>query len=51
MRWNDQWVSVETFLHECYNVNVSHGISEEALTVLMKQLPQPPPSGSRPPVA
>ena len=51
VRWKDQWVSVETFLHECYNVNVSHGISDEALTTLMKQLPKPPPGGSRPPVA
>ena len=48
VRWKDQWVSVETFLHECYNVNISHGISEEELTILLKQLPQnrrphPPP--------
>jgi integral membrane sensor domain MASE1 len=51
VRWKDHWVSVETFLHECYNVNVSHGISEEALTALLKQLPTPPPDGSRLPPA
>lgn len=44
VRWKDQWVSVDTFLHECYNVSISHGISEEALTTLLKQLP-PRPAG------
>jgi integral membrane sensor domain MASE1 len=39
VRWNDQWVSVETFLHERYNLNISHGISEEALTGFLKDLP------------
>jgi integral membrane sensor domain MASE1 len=31
IRWNDQWVKVETFLHERYNLNISHGISDEAM--------------------
>lgn len=43
VRWNDQWVSVEKFLHERYNVNISHGISEEALSSLLKELPPTPP--------
>jgi len=42
VHWKDEWVSVDRFLHERYNVNISHGISEEALTSLLKQLPQPP---------
>jgi len=45
VRWKDEWISVDRFLHERYNVNVSHGISEEALTALLKQLPQPPRPG------
>jgi integral membrane sensor domain MASE1 len=39
VRWKDQWVSVETFLHERYNLNISHGISEEALTGFLRGLP------------
>ena len=39
MRWKDQWISVEKFLQDRYNVNISHGISEEALTALLKELP------------
>jgi len=31
IRWNDQWVKVETFLHERHNLNLSHGISDEAM--------------------
>ena len=31
VRWKDQWVSVETFLSERYNLNISHGISDEAM--------------------
>jgi integral membrane sensor domain MASE1 len=29
--WNDEWVSVETFLSKRYNLNISHGISDEAM--------------------
>lgn len=42
VRWNDQWVSVERFLKERYNVNISHGISEEALASLRKDAPSTP---------
>jgi integral membrane sensor domain MASE1 len=31
VRWKDEWVSVETFLSERYNLNISHGISDEWL--------------------
>jgi hypothetical protein len=31
VRWKDEWVSVERFLSERYNLNISHGISEEAM--------------------
>ncbi|HEY3754877.1 MAG TPA: MASE1 domain-containing protein [Opitutaceae bacterium] len=34
VRWNEQWVSVEKFLQDRYNVSISHGISEDALSVL-----------------
>eukprot|EP01035_Chromulina_nebulosa_P042805 gene42805-57956_t len=39
VRWKDQWVSVETFLHERYGLNISHGISEEALKGFLRDLP------------
>lgn len=52
VRWNDEWVSVDTFLHERYNVSITHGISDEALAALLKQLPQrPTDSGRRDPAA
>jgi integral membrane sensor domain MASE1 len=31
VRWNDQWVTVETFLRERYNLNITHGISDESV--------------------
>jgi hypothetical protein len=31
VRWRDEWVSVERFLRERYNLNISHGISDEAM--------------------
>jgi integral membrane sensor domain MASE1 len=31
VRMNDEWVSVERFLIERYNLNISHGISDEAM--------------------
>ena len=42
VRWKDQWVSVETFLEERYHLNISHGISTEALARLRKDLPAGP---------
>jgi integral membrane sensor domain MASE1 len=38
VRWRDQWVSVEAFLRERYHLNISHGISEEALEALRKEM-------------
>lgn len=38
VHWRDQWVSVETFLRERYHLNISHGISEEALEALRKEM-------------
>ena len=35
VRWRDEWVSVETFLGERYNLNISHGISDEAMRKIM----------------
>ena len=40
VRWKDEWVSVEQFLYERYNVSVSHGISAEALARLMQDMPR-----------
>jgi integral membrane sensor domain MASE1 len=31
VRWKDEWVSVETFLSERYNLNISHGISDDSM--------------------
>jgi integral membrane sensor domain MASE1 len=31
VRWKDEWVSVETFLSERYNLNISHGIADESM--------------------
>jgi hypothetical protein len=36
--WQDRWVSVEMFLRERYLVNINHGISEEALDAMLKEL-------------
>lgn len=47
VKWRDHWVSVETFLHERYNLNISHGISEEALKGFLRELPPSP--GAPPP--
>jgi len=31
VRLDDEWVSVERFLNERYNLNISHGISDDAM--------------------
>jgi integral membrane sensor domain MASE1 len=31
LRWKDEWVSVETFLSERYNLNIFHGISDDSM--------------------
>ncbi len=49
VRWKDQWVSMEQFLDERFGLNVSHGISEEAIAMLQRTLPReqlPPGDGS-----
>ena len=43
VRWKDKWVSVETFLRERYNLNISHGISDEALRRLLAEMEAPAP--------
>ena len=40
VRWKDQWVPIEQFLHERFDVNVSHGISDEALATLRESMKQ-----------
>jgi integral membrane sensor domain MASE1 len=30
VKWKEQWVTVETFLRERYNLNITHGISDES---------------------
>jgi integral membrane sensor domain MASE1 len=35
VRWKDEWVSVETFLSERYNLNISHGISDESMRQIL----------------
>jgi integral membrane sensor domain MASE1 len=35
VRWKDEWVSVETFLGERYNLNISHGISDESMRQIL----------------
>ncbi len=51
VRWKDQWVSVETFLQQRYNLSISHGISEEALAGFLRDLPpgKGPDQGKSPP--
>jgi integral membrane sensor domain MASE1 len=36
VRMGDEWVSVERFLSERYNLNISHGISDEAMKRILK---------------
>ena len=48
VRWQDRWVSVETFLQQRYGVNISHGISDEAVAMLLKDMPSSPQSGEKP---
>jgi len=43
VRWREQWVSVETFLQERYQLSISHGISDEALVEFLREMPPPPP--------
>jgi hypothetical protein len=36
VRWRDEWVSVETFLSDRYNLNISHGISDDAMRRILE---------------
>lgn len=35
VRWKNEWVSVETFLIERYNLSITHGISDDAMKQIM----------------
>jgi integral membrane sensor domain MASE1 len=35
VQWNGEWVSVETFLSQRYNLNISHGISDDAMRQIL----------------
>jgi integral membrane sensor domain MASE1 len=35
VRWKDEWVLVERFLSERYNLNISHGISDESMRQIL----------------
>ena len=35
VRWNNQWVSVEQFLRDRYQVHITHGISEDAMEAVL----------------
>ena len=49
VQWQDRWISVEDFLNERFGLNVSHGISEEAIAMLQRTLPRnEPPAGDKP---
>ncbi len=49
VRWNGEWVSVEKFLHDRYNLSISHGISEEAMSAFLKTVGRTPEEGEGPP--
>jgi hypothetical protein len=53
VHWNGQWISIEQFLDERFGLNVSHGISEEAIAMLQRTLPrsQPASNDNSPPPA
>jgi hypothetical protein len=44
VRWKDQWVSVETFLSERYNLNISHGISDDSMKRILTDAGVPLPA-------
>lgn len=53
VQWQGRWVSVEQFLDERFGLNVSHGISEEAIAMLRRTLPRSEPPADdtpKPPV-
>jgi integral membrane sensor domain MASE1 len=35
VRWRDEWVSLESFLSQRYNLNISHGISDESMRQIL----------------
>ncbi len=38
VQWKEKWISVEQFLQERFNVNVSHGISDEAMAAVRRSM-------------
>ena len=53
VQWQGRWVSVEQFLDERFGLNVSHGISDEAIAMLRRTLPRSEPPADdtpKPPV-
>ena len=40
VQWKNQWVPVDQFLRERFDLNVSHGISDEAITTLRASMNQ-----------
>jgi integral membrane sensor domain MASE1 len=49
VRWRDKWVSIEQFLHERFNLSVSHGISDEGIATLRQSMQQEMQNGQKPP--
>jgi hypothetical protein len=47
VRWQDKWVSIEQFLHERFNLSVSHGISDEGIATLRRSMQQEMQNGQR----
>jgi hypothetical protein len=43
VKWNDEWVSVEKFLMERYNLNVTHGISDDSMKRILTDAGAPVP--------
>jgi integral membrane sensor domain MASE1 len=35
VKWNEEWVSVEKFLMERYNLNITHGISDDSMRQIL----------------
>jgi integral membrane sensor domain MASE1 len=44
VRWNGEWMRMETFLHERFQLNVTHGISEQGVERLLSGVTLPLPS-------
>ena len=40
VRWDDQWVPVDVFLKARFNLEVTHGISDEAMAAVLAEVEQ-----------